>query len=243
MAHAEREVVITYIGHGTFHFLTPEGRGVLVDAWVDGNPACPAEMKARVREQLAVIFVTHAHHDHVGDIGALARDTGAMVACQVDLKPYLEHLGVPAAQIIGYNKGGTVHIADVAATMTTAVHSTTATVDGHMITPGSEAGYVLRFSNGFTVYHAGDTAVTMDMQLVGALYRPDVAIVPIGDHYTMGPRQAAYALKLIGAPRAIPSHYATFPLLRGTPAELEVFCREFAVETTVVALKPGETVR
>jgi L-ascorbate metabolism protein UlaG (beta-lactamase superfamily) len=237
-----RQVAITWVGHGTFHFQTPEAKGVLLDAWVDSNPVCPEPLKARVRENLAAILITHGHGDHIGDIGALARDSGATVVCQFDIAGYLQSKGVSGDTIVGMNKGGTVRVAEVAATMTNAHHSSSSFEDGRLIPLGTPAGYVLRFSNGFTIYHTGDTSVTMDMQIVGELYKPDLTILPIGDHFTMDPRQAAYALKLIGSPMAIPEHFGTFPLLSGTPEALAAACEEFGVRTQIITLQPGESV-
>ncbi|GAB4427677.1 MAG: metal-dependent hydrolase [Chloroflexi bacterium OHK40] len=237
-----KHVTITWVGHGTFHLTTPEGKGILIDPWVDGNPVCPEPLKARVREGLAAIFVTHGHFDHLADLMAIARDTGATVLCQYDLVAYLEGQGCSGEQLIGFNKGGSVEVAGVRATMTNAHHSSSTYENGQLIGLGSPAGYVLRFSNGFTVYHTGDTGVTMDMQIVGDLYRPDLTILPIGDHFTMDPRQAAYALKLIRSPYAIPGHFGTFPILTGTPTALVEACQEFGVDTQVIALKPGESV-
>jgi L-ascorbate metabolism protein UlaG (beta-lactamase superfamily) len=235
-------VTITWLGHGTFHLTTPEGRNVLIDSWVDTNPACPEPFRARARESLAAIFVTHGHDDHVSDLVGIANDTGCTVVCQFDIVPYLQSKGIAGDKLIGFNKGGTVEVAGIRATMTNAQHSSSRFENGQIVPLGTEAGYVMRFSNGFTLYHTGDTCVTMDMQIIGELYKPELTILPIGDFFTMDPRQAAYALKLIGSRYAIPEHFGTFPLLTGTPEALEAACEEFGVSAKVIALKPGESV-
>jgi L-ascorbate metabolism protein UlaG (beta-lactamase superfamily) len=237
-----KSTTITWAGHGTFHLTTPEGRGVLIDAWIDGNPACPESLKASLRQDLAAVLITHGHFDHIADLVGLAKATGAKVVCQFDLVSYLEGKGIPGDQLVGFNKGGSVSVADMKVTMTNAHHSSSIVENGQLIGLGTPCGYVLRMSNGFTVYHTGDTSATMDMQIVRDLYAPELAILPIGDHFTMDPRQAAYALKLIGAKYAIPGHYGTFPILAGTPEALVAACQEFGVTTEVIALRPGESV-
>ncbi|NJN68498.1 MAG: metal-dependent hydrolase [Chloroflexaceae bacterium] len=238
-----KNTTITWLGHATFHIVTPEQRRVLVDAWVDTNPSCPDEWKPGVREGLDAIFLTHGHADHVHDLADIARATGAQVVCQYDLIPWLQSKGIAEDRIIGFNKGGTVEVAGVRATMTAAQHSSTLFEDGKLIPMGDAAGYVLRFSNGFTVYVTGDTSVTYDMLIIGDLYQPDLVILPIGDYFTMDPRQAAYALRLIRARYAIGGHWGTFPILTGTPEALAEACKEFKVDTQVIPLKPGESVQ
>lgn len=237
-----KNVTVSWLGHATFHIVTPEGKRVLIDAWVDTNPACSDEWKTKAREGLEAIFITHGHFDHVNDIAALAKDTDIKVVCQFDLAPWFQDQGIAEDQIIGFNKGGTVEVAGIKATMTDARHSSTIYQDGKIIPMGESAGYVMRFSNDFCLYVTGDTSVTYDMIIMGDLYQPDLTLLPIGDYFTMDPKQAAYALKLIRSKYAIPQHWGTFPILAGTPDQLREECKKLLVDTEIIALQPGESV-
>jgi L-ascorbate metabolism protein UlaG (beta-lactamase superfamily) len=237
-----KNTTIAWLGHATMHIVTPEGKRVLMDAWVDSNPACPEAWKAQAREGLDAIFLTHGHFDHINDLVTIATETGASVVCQYDLTPWLQQKGIAEDKLVGYNKGGTVEVAGIKATMTAAQHSSTLVENGTIIPMGDAAGYVLRFSNGFTIYVTGDTSVTYDMLIMGDLYQPDLTILPIGDYFTMDPRQAAYALKLIRSRYAIGNHWGTFPVLKGTPEALTEACKEFNVDAQVIPLQPGESV-
>lgn len=225
------KVPLTWLGHAAFRFDTPRGSRIYVDPWLD-NPKCPEA--EREPERVDVIALTHGHDDHVGSTVELAQRFGSAVLAQNELGHWLARQGVAQETITGFNKGGTVEVDGVRIGMTDAKHSSSCP-DGTYA--GEAAGFVFTVADGPTIYHAGDTCVFADMQLIGRLYEPDVAILPIGGHYTMDPREAAVALELLGVRRCIPCHYGTFPLLRGTPDEL----RELASEVEILALEPGET--
>jgi L-ascorbate metabolism protein UlaG (beta-lactamase superfamily) len=226
---------ITWLGHGSYQIDTPAGACVLIDPWITGNPSWP---EGRVVENCDAILLTHGHGDHAGDTVALATQHSAPVATIVELAGWLGGQGV--ADTIGFNKGGTVEIAGLRVTMTDAVHSSSAP-DGTPL--GDPAGFVIQGPGMPTIYAAGDTAVHSDMALVGELYTPSIAILPIGDHYTMGPFQAAYAARLVAAPEIVPGHYGTFGLLTGTPAALRTELARIGVSATVHEVAPGEVVR
>jgi L-ascorbate metabolism protein UlaG (beta-lactamase superfamily) len=205
-----------------------------VDPWLNGNPSCPAG--ETTPERVDLIALTHGHGDHVGDTVALHQTFGCPVVALVELRGWLTGRGVEPNPAHGLNKGGTVTVGDVAITLTDANHSSSSE-DGEYL--GEPAGLVLTIEGGPTVYFAGDTNVFGDMSLIARIYKPDVAVIPIGDHYTMGPREAAVALELLGAGRCVPCHYGTFPLLSGTPDELR---RLAPSEVEVLSPAPGETV-
>lgn len=233
-------VELTWLGHATFLITTPGGQRVLVDPWIQGNPACPESLKDPGAAD--TILVTHGHFDHAGEVPGVARSTGAArVVCIFETAQYFRSQGVETC--VDMNKGGTVDCGGVKATMTSADHSCGITADdGSIIYGGDAAGFVLECENGYRIYHAGDTNVFGDMSLIGRLYRPDLALLPIGGHYTMGPREAALAVELLGVRRVVPMHFGTFPILTGTPDALR---REASgVEgLDVIEMEPGDTLR
>ncbi len=228
---------ITWLGHATLQITAATGRVILIDPWIEGNPSFPAAMKILPRVDL--ILVTHGHSDHSGDAISLARAHNAPVVAIYELAKWFGSKGV--ANILPMGKGGTQHIGDIDVTMVHAIHSSSVEEDGKRIYAGEPAGLVVRLPGGFTLYHAGDTAVFGDMKIIGELYKPDLVCLPIGDHFTMGPREAAYAIRLLGVHHVLPMHYGTFPALTGTPEALRELIQDIA-GLEIHALKPGESI-
>lgn len=226
---------ITWFGHSTFLVQAPGGTRVLFDPWFAGNPACPDSMKKPPRPDL--VLVSHGHADHMGDLVAVARDSGATIVAVFELCEWLRRKGI--AGVAPMNIGGSQQIAGLSITMTDARHSSGYADDGGMVYMGAPAGYVVRFAEGTTIYYAGDTALFGDMRLIGEMHRPDIAFLPIGDRFTMGPAGAARACELLGVRQAVPMHWGTFPLLTGTPAEFRKLVEPRGVQ--VLELRPGET--
>jgi L-ascorbate metabolism protein UlaG (beta-lactamase superfamily) len=226
------DVSLTWLGHAAFRFDTPGGKRVYIDPFLE-NPKCPDSEK--VPERVDLIAITHGHSDHVGSTLELAKKHDCDVVAIIEIRDWLSQQGLPENVAHSPNKGGTAEADGIKITLTDAKHSSSAD-DGTYL--GEATGLVIEVENGTTLYFAGDTCVFGDMQLIGRIYEPDVAILPIGDHFTMGPREAAVALELLGVSRCVPSHYGTFPLLRGTPAQL----RELAPGVEVLEPAPGETV-
>jgi L-ascorbate metabolism protein UlaG (beta-lactamase superfamily) len=228
---------ITRLGHGGVLYRSPEEIWVWIDRW-SGAPNYADDY--RTPERVNVIAPTHGHFDHVGDdlsdVAELAKAEGAVVVCSHEMSVQLGSMGIEA---IGMNAGGTFEAAGIGFTMVTAVHTggATLTQGGTQVTRELGCwGWVIEFEDGTTVYHTGDTDVFGDMQLIGDRFNPEIAVLPIGGHYTMGPRDAGRAAEMIGAAVVIPVHYATFPALAGTPDQL----REHT-GASVVELEPGET--
>ena len=228
------DVALTWLGHNAFRFDTPGGKRVYIDPFLD-NPRCPDSEKEP--ERIDLIALTHGHDDHVGNTVQLAQQFDCPVIAQVELRGWLSTQGLPEDMSQAPNKGGTVERHGVRITLTNAHHSSSGFENGQFVYLGESCGLVVEAENGTKLYFAGDTCVFGDMQLIGRIYEPDVAILPIGDHFTMGPREAAVALELLAVKRCVPCHYGTFPILTGTPDAL----RELT-DVELLVPEPGETI-
>jgi L-ascorbate metabolism protein UlaG (beta-lactamase superfamily) len=229
---------VTWLGHASFFIESPKGARIAIDPWIGNNPRFP---KGFDYGRLDAIAATHGHFDHFGDDGiALAKKSGATVVSIFELALHCGANGVE--KVSGMNKGGSQTVAGVEFRMVQAVHSSGTSGAGREVNfPADPCGYVLTFEDGFRLYHAGDTNVFVDMALIGELYSPDIALLPIGDFYTMGPREAAKACELLGVARVLPIHWGTFPALLGTPAALRTEINRRGLSTEVVELAPGQS--
>ena len=230
-------VEITWLGHGTYQFRLTTGEVILVDPWIEGNPAFPKNFDLN---RVDVMLITHGHFDHIHDALPLAKKFSPQIVAIYETAHWLESKG--AKNTIGMNKGGTVQAGPISATMTHAIHSCGILDDGKIIYGGEASGYVLRLPDRRAIYCAGDTNVFTDMQLIERLYHPELAMIPIGDLYTMGPREAALACRMLGCRKVIPLHFGTFPPLTGRPEQLAELIRDLS-DTEVWTLQPGVPVQ
>jgi L-ascorbate metabolism protein UlaG (beta-lactamase superfamily) len=226
---------LQWLGHSSVKIVTPAGRTILIDPWLTENPACPEACKQQ--QACDVILLTHGHGDHLGDVRNLASRFGAQVVSNFEIATWLSSHGVDTA--VGMNKGGTLEVAGCAVTMVNAFHSSSIASPEGLIYAGEAAGYVVSIPGAAAIYHAGDTCVFGDMALIGELYSPDLALLPIGNHYTMSPKEAAVAVRLLKVRHVVPIHYGTFPVLTGTPEELARLTAHLD-GVVVHALRPGD---
>ena len=227
-------IKLTWLGHATFRIETPGGKTIFIDPWVMGNPMCPEKEKSV--KKVDIMLCTHGHGDHIGDAVEIAKKHDPKVVGIPELCGWLKKKG--AKQTAEMNKGGTQIVGDIKVTMVHADHSCGIQDGDELIYGGEACGYVVEFANGAKIYHAGDTNVFGDMQIIRELYQPEIVMIPIGDHYTMGPREAAYACTLLKAKTVIHMHFGTFPVLTGMPSELQ----KLVPEVEVREMKPGETI-
>jgi L-ascorbate metabolism protein UlaG (beta-lactamase superfamily) len=226
---------ITWLGHATVLVQTAKGTNILIDPFIAQNPKYPKQFV--LPEKIHYILLTHGHGDHISDAVPVAARHGSTVVAIYELAAYLANKGV--TDTIGMNLGGTVQLADVAATMVAAKHSSGVQDETGTHYVGVAAGYVLTVADGPVLYHAGDTAVFSDMKLIRELYRPEVVMLPIGGHFTMDPREAALAVRFLEPAIVLPLHFGTFPPLKGTPEQLAALVD---ASVQVVRWTPGESI-
>lgn len=226
-------LAITWLGHSAFHLRSPGGLELLFDPWYTGNPSFPEAARPAKAD---LIFLSHGHSDHITDAATMAKSTGATVVGIFEVVTWLGSKGVQAVEPM--NKGGTITIKGLRVTMTDAAHSSSFDDNG-IVYLGEPAGFVVKLENGQTIYFAGDTSLFGDMKIIGELYKPDIAFLPIGDRFTMGPDTAAIAATWLGVKQVVPMHWGTFPMLTGTPEQLKQHLDGSGIE--VLELKAGET--
>jgi len=237
MTNLGKGIELTYMGHSTFKIKSPQGKILILDPWVDGNPMCPDNLKKI--DRLDIMAITHAHFDHIGDGVRIGNEFQPKVVGIYETCVWLNAKGVK--NILPMNKGGTQEVDGIKFTMVHADHSCGIQEEDGSITYGGEAvGYVIEFENGFKVYHAGDTAVFSDMKLIAEIYQPELVMIPIGDLFTMSPVEAAHACRFLSPKYVIPMHYGTFPVLTGAPSDLRILIQDME-DIEIIELRPGET--
>jgi L-ascorbate metabolism protein UlaG (beta-lactamase superfamily) len=229
--------LLTFLGHSTFHLVTAGGQRILLDPWVINNPRTPTDKKDIT--VLDSILISHGHGDHIGDAVEIGKATGAQTVTNYETAHWLGKKGIE--NTVPMNKGGTVNVGGIKVTMVHADHSCGILDGDEMVYGGEASGYIVELESGFRLYHAGDTAVFGDLKLIGEIYKPDVALLPIGDRFVMSPTEAAWATRLLGVTEVIPMHFATFPLLTGTPEAFRSELDRLGVKANVTVLEPGET--
>ena len=251
---AAQPIEVLWLGHSAFRITAPGGQVIVIDPFLKKNPRTPAKYKdLTALGKVDLILVTHGHSDHVDDLAELAKLTGATVVANYELNLWLTHTGaIDATKSIGMNKGGTVaplgpavkvHMvpAEHTSSINTSLFKPDAALPRYLET-GAAIGYVIEFENGYRIYHSGDTDVFGDMALIGRYFKPDLALVCIGGHFTMGPERAAFALREYLKPKvAIPMHYGTYPVINRTPAELKAALGNAPIR--MIEAKPGEPLR
>ena len=226
---------VTWLGHSAFLLVLGDGKRMLTDPWI-GNPKCPAAFsRPDALQPLDLILLSHGHSDHVGEVVSIARASGAPVVCLFELGLYLTEKGLKSVRDMGI--GGTQEVNGISVTMTAAVHSGSIGEGREIVYLGGAAGFIVRAPGTATFYFAGDTGLFGDMKTIGEIYRPEIAFLPIGDHYTMGPDTAAIAARWLGVRLVVPMHWGTFPLLHGTPAQLRTHLAGTGID--VLELEPG----
>lgn len=228
---------ITWLGHATVLINTAKGTTILIDPFIAHNPKYPKHYD--LPSKIDYVLLTHGHGDHISDATPVARKHGSTVVAIYELADYVANQGVDRDKTMGMNLGGTVQLGEVAASMVDAKHSSGAQDSKGTHYVGVAAGYVLTIADGPVLYHAGDTHVFGDMRLIGELYHPEVGMLPIGGHFTMGPREAALAARFLGIKTILPLHFGTFPELKGTPKELSALVDD---GVQVVQWEPGDSI-
>jgi L-ascorbate metabolism protein UlaG (beta-lactamase superfamily) len=247
----EGTVGIEWLGHGSFLFTSCKGRHILLDPWLHTNPKCPARYRKNDSfRSVDLILWTHGHVDHfmLPDAKELISTYAPKVVAPWELSFFIKSQ-IPEANCQTFtlaNKGATADFDGIKVTMTEAFHSAGAQLTGFEGVNrfvGEAAGYLIEFENGFKVYHSGDTSLMGDMKyIIGDYYEPDMAILPIGGVFTMGPKEAAFACKLIRPQYVIPEHYATFPVLVQSAGDFIKEAKHYAPNTKALVVKPGEEI-